>query len=514
MGALSSTAPEFSISLPRLCVSALSGGGGKTLLTLGLARAASAAGVAVKPFKKGPDYIDAAWLALAAGRPATNLDPFFLPPARLRALFVRAMAPLAGGGRDALGLVEGNRGLFDGLDVEGSCSTAELARVLACPILLSLDCTKMTRTAAALVQGMLNFEAGLRFCGVVLNQVGSARHESVLRHALETYTDLPVLGALPRLAKNPLPERHMGIACHGDALAEDAQRRLDELAALAREHLDLVEVLAAARAAPLLADAEQTGDVEDSAGSGVEVLSGPVDHDRAPVELPAPRIGYVRDAALWFYYQENLEALSHAGAELVRLSLLDGANGDAPNPLDPWRNLDGLYLGGGFPEDCAPKLSRSPRLPLLARLAERGLPIYAECGGFMLLAQGIEREGRLWPMSNVFPVTARFCARPQGLGYVQGTVRSENPFFPSGLVLRGHEFHYSHCRWEKDAPLCALELTRGKGMGHIDGAARDGLTRGRVWAAYTHIFAPAVPCWAPNFVAAARKFHRERDSMA
>ena len=117
-------------------------------------------------------------------------------------------------------------------------------------------------------------------------------------------------------------------------------------------------------------------------------------------------------------------------------------------------------------------------------------------------------------MSNVFPVTARFCARPQGLGYVQGTVRSENPFFPSGLVLRGHEFHYSHCRWEKDAPLCALELTRGKGMGHIDGAARDGLTRGRVWAAYTHIFAPAVPCWAPNFVAVARKFHRERDSMA
>ncbi|WP_022656624.1 cobyrinate a,c-diamide synthase [uncultured Desulfovibrio sp.] len=515
MGALSSIAPEFFASLPRLCVSALSGGGGKTLLSLGLARAVSAAGVAVKPFKKGPDYIDAAWLALAAGRPATNLDPFFLPPARLRALFVRAMSTAAGGGRDALGLVEGNRGLFDGLDVEGSCSTAALARVLACPILLSLDCTKMTRTAAALVQGMLNFEAGLQFCGVVLNQVGSARHESVLRHALETYTDLAVLGALPRLAKNPLPERHMGIACHGDALAGDAQRRLDDLAALVRKHIDLAEVLSVARAVPFLAGAEQTGDVEGSAGSGVEVLSGPVDHDPVSVGLPAPRIGYVRDAALWFYYQENLEALSHAGAELVSLSLLDGgASGDAPNPFDPWQNLDGLYLGGGFPEDCAPELSRSPRLPLLARLAESGLPIYAECGGFMLLAQGIEREGMLWPMSNVFPVTARICPRPQGLGYVQGTVRSENPFFPPGMVLRGHEFHYSHCRWEKDAPPCAMDLTRGKGMGRIDGAARDGLMRDRVWAAYTHIFAPAVPCWAPNFVAVARKFHRERDSTA
>ena len=136
------------------------------------------------------------------------------------------------------------------------------------------------------------------------------------------------------------------------------------------------------------------------------------------------------------------------------------------------------------------------------------------CGGFMLLARGIEREGRLWPMSNVFPVTARFCAKPQGLGYVQGTVRAENPFFPLGLSLRGHEFHYSRCRWEGPAPSCALELSRGKGMGHIGGMARDGLTRARVWAAYTHIFAPAVPCWADNFVAAARRFREERNGGA
>ncbi len=510
-----STAPPQA-AFPRLCVSALSGGGGKTLLSLGLARAASAAGVAVKPFKKGPDYIDAAWLALAAGRPATNLDPYFLPPARLRALFIQAMEALLrsdsveAGTPNVLGLVEGNRGLFDGLDVEGSCSTAELARALDCPILLSLDCTKMTRTAAALVQGMLHFEKGLRFCGVVLNQVGSARHESVLCRALETYTDVPVLGALPRLAENPLPERHMGIACCGDSLAGDAERRLDDLAALVRAHLDLSTVLAAAREVSLLGgeDSAREKDAED----GVALLSAPSERgDVVTSLLPRPRIGYVRDAALWFYYQENLEALTRAGAELVRLSLLDGG---PESGSDPWEGLDGLYLGGGFPEDCAPELSRSPRLPLLARLAREGLPIYAECGGFMLLARGIEREDGLWPMSNVFPVTARFCAKPQGLGYVQGTVRAENPFFPPGLILRGHEFHYSRCQWEGAAPSCALELSRGKGMGHLGGMACDGLTRGRVWAAYTHIFAPAVPCWADNFVAAARRFRQERNGAA
>lgn len=503
-------------TLPRLCVSALSGGGGKTLLSLGLARAFTGMGAAVKPFKKGPDYIDAAWLSLAAGCPATNLDPYFLPPPRLRALFAHAMSTAAaaqpgrqgraGGFAAALGLVEGNRGLFDGLDVAGSCSTAELARILACPILISLDCTKMTRTAAALVRGMLDFEPGLSFCGVVLNQVGSSRHESVLRQALEQYTDLPVLGALPRLAENPLPERHMGIACRGEALAEDAGRVLDSLADLARAHLDLAAVLAAARAAPPLTVEGPFWPAQE-ARAATEVTS-PQSGSSEPARAAAagksgPRIGYVRDAALWFYYQENLEALSRAGAELIRLSLLDDEGA-------PWPELDGLYLGGGFPEDSAPELSRSPHLAVLSGLAKAGAPVYAECGGFMLLARGIEREGKFWPMCGVFPVTACFCPKPQGLGYVRGSVARENPYFPRGLELRGHEFHYSRCRWSGEAPLCALDLERGKGMGHIAGRFRDGLTYKRVWAGYTHIFAPAMPCWATNFVGAARRFREER----
>lgn len=517
-----------SVNLPRLCVSALSGGGGKTLLSLGLARALTGMGLAVKPFKKGPDYIDAAWLSLAAQCPATNLDPYFLPPPRLRALFAQALRTAAAAraaqhrGADGaalpLGLVEGNRGLFDGLDAAGSCSTAELARILACPILISLDCTKMTRTAAALVQGMLHFEPGLSFCGVVLNQLGSSRHESAVRRALEQYTDLPVLGALPRLPENPLPERHMGIACRGETLAEDAGRILDSLADLARAHLDLAAVLAAARAAPPLTaegpfwpaqEAEAAACLhvarpqsEGSALTGATATAAQTSRPAAAAAASGPRIGYVRDAALWFYYQENLEALCRAGAELICLSLLD--------PGAPWPELDGLYLGGGFPEDSAPELSRSPHLAALRGLANAGAPVYAECGGFMLLARGLERGGRFWPMSGVFPVTACFCPKPQGLGYVRGRVAQKTPYFPQGLEVRGHEFHYSRCQWGGEAPLCALDLERGTGMGRIDGQFRDALVYKRVWAGYTHIFAPALPCWAPNFVEAARRFGRER----
>lgn len=545
--------PRTEASSARICISALSGGGGKTLLSLGLARAFSRQGLAVQPFKKGPDYIDAAWLSLAAGRQASNLDPYFLPPARLRALFRHVME--RSGAR--LALLEGNRGLFDGMDVRGSCATAELARTLDCPVLLSLDCTKMTRTAAALVAGVRNFEPGLRLAGVVLNQVASARHEGILREAITTYTDVPVLGAIPRLRENPLPERHMGLAslC-GDDLSPQAQEILEKLADVVRDHVDMERVLALADDLPALPEepdfwdeaawagegftasscegqpaachagtasaagaeascegAAPTGALSvtsprattpDSTQMGVAVSRCRTLHPADSPE-PAPRIGYVRDRALWFYYEENLEALRRAGAELVRFSLLDDA---------PWPELDGLYLGGGFPEDWARELASSPHLARLATLAGEGLPIYAECGGFMVLASALERDGQRWPMSGIFPVETRFCPKPQGLGYVRADVVLPNPYFPQGSVLRGHEFHYSLCH--EPAAVSgrlehALRLRKGTGMGRdAAGHGRDGLVSGRVWAAYCHIFAPAVPGWAPRFVDLARCYRRER----
>ena len=548
--------------MPRLCVSALSGGGGKTLLSLGLTRALAAQGHTVKPFKKGPDYIDAAWLTMAAGRPATNLDPYMLPPERLKALFAHAMRKTRAqsGATEVLGMIEGNRGLFDGMDVAGSCSTAELARMLGCPIILSINCTKMTRTAAALVHGMTTFEPGLHFAGVVLNQVGTARHEALLRKVIEEYTDVAVLGALPRLKDNPLPERHMGIASCGDDLSPEARAVLDKLGGFVAEHINLEAVMAAARAAAIAdpwpehaepfwtakgaAEAvactasEYFSSVETPTDASFPAVPSPAENSvgtlpdvQAAMPVCRPRIAYVRDSALWFYYEENLEALERAGAELVRLEIVGPHSGvwpvlrgEKPQHAEAGE-IDGLYLGGGFPEDCAADLSASPHLRTLAAWAGAGLPIYAECGGFMLLAQGIEREGVLWPMSNIFPVVAQFCGKPQGLGYVHGTVVEENPFFPKGLEILGHEFHYSRCCWQGAAPRHGLSLRKGQGMGReaepggqkrseaaklTKAPALDGLLRQSVWASYTHIFAPAVPCWAPNFVAAAARFAQGR----
>lgn len=454
-----------------------SGGGGKTMLSLGLCRALRRRGIAVQPFKKGPDYIDAAWLGLAARRPALNLDPFFLSGGALRRSFSSAMSrlPMPPAGR--LALVEGNRGLFDGLDARGSCSSAGLARLLGLPLLICLDCSRMTRTAAAVLYGLLHFEPGLQILGVVLNRVASARHERAIRAALAEAGSPPVLGAIPRLGRDPLPERHMGLACAGPGLAADAEERLEALADLAEERLDL---------GPLETMATRAGGAAPRRPAQAERGSG-------------PSIGYVRDGALWFYYPENLRALAEAGARLRPLGIVDAEGRPLFRP-DNWKNLDGLYLGGGFPEDFAEALSASPALALISRLAGSGMPVYAECGGLLLMLDSLHANGRSYPMAGVFRGAATLGPRPFGLGYVEAVVMRPNPFFPVGLRLRGHEFHYSRC----DAGGCdaVLGLARGRGLG----GGRDGLRARNVFAAYTHIFAPAVPAWARNFVRAAKNW--------
>ena len=337
---------------PRLVLAGLSGGAGKTILTLGICRALAAAGLRVRPFKKGPDYIDAAWLGLAAGRDATNLDPFLLPESRLLPLFLEKS-------RDVdISVVEGNRGIFDGMDVAGSCSTAALARQLDAPVVLILDATKMTRTAAALVAGVAAFEPGLNLAGVVANRTAGARHRDILRRSIESLARVPVVGLLPKIPKNPIPERHMGLVSDREQGAVDAI--LDGIAAVVREHVDLDRLVAIARSAPPLQDA-----APDETACGEAALP----------DAEAPVIGVVRDAALWFYYPENLEALEQAGARLAAVSLL----GDAP-----WPALDGLYLGGGFPETHVEALANDTAMRArVAGLAASGMPVYAECGGFM-----------------------------------------------------------------------------------------------------------------------------------
>ncbi len=456
------------MNLPRIIISGLSGGAGKTMVALGLARAFTLRGMAVKTFKKGPDYIDAAWLALAAGSPKGNLDPFFCGPDLLRSLCSESST-----GYD-LAIIEGNRGLFDGLDLSGSCSTAELARILSAPVVLVMDCTKMTRTAAALAAGCRAFEPDLPLAGAVLNRTGSTRHAGLVRAAVAELAGLPVFGVLPRRETPLIAERHMGLA--GVDEHSRAGRLLDDLAAFLEAHLDLDAILAAARSAPAL---------PDSPRPPAPALMG----DR-PV-----RLGVVMDAALWFYYEENLAALRAAGAAIVPLSLLDAA---------PWPAIDGLYLGGGLPELHIQALSANNRRREEVRaLAASGLPVYAECGGFMYLADAVRVGGVDHPMSGVLPVTVEMCPRPQGLGYIEAVVSAENPYHPKGLTLRGHEFHFSRALGAKGLRF-GLALSRGRGMVAGEGGIVDGVVAGNLFAGYTHIYAPAAPHWAPAFVTCCR----------
>lgn len=380
-----------------------------------------------------------------------------------------------------LALVEGNRGLFDGKDAEGSCSSAELARLLHIPVVLVLDCTKMTRTAAAVVAGVAGFEPGLRLAGVVLNRTAGERHRSILRQAIERYTDVPVLGALPKISPDPIPERHMGLISNREFSGQEEV--LDSLARVVRDNLDLPRVLDAARSAP------------PAPRSVPPLWPDPARSGRA-------HIGFVRDAALWFYYPENLEALERAGAALHEISLLTP---------EPWPEMHGLYLGGGFPETQAEALAQGPGLLRLRELHAQGLPIYAECGGFMVLCRSLKAGDITYPMAGVLPVDTVLCERPQGLGYVEAEVVRDTPFHPRGALLLGHEFHYSRCLAPEDADLpFALAIRRGQGMTPLN----DGLTLGNTFAAYTHIHALAAPWWAEGFVAAAEAWRLGRSAGA
>jgi cobyrinic acid a,c-diamide synthase len=276
-----------------------------------------------------------------------------------------------------------------------------------------------------------------------------------------------------------------------DGSAERTEAILDRLAAMVRDHVDLDRVVAVAGSAPSLPEP-----------------IAPLWPAAAPAQGRRPRIGVVRDAALWFYYPENLDGLRHAGADLAEVSLLDAG------AVRDWPVLDGLYLGGGFPETQAEALSANTAARDRVRsLAEAGMPIYAECGGFMYLCRSLRVDGRDYPMAGVFPVSTELCPQPQGLGYVEAEVEAESPFFPKGFVFRGHEFHYSRCVPAlspcpalpgdpvKDLSF-ALSLRRGRGMrdGH------DGLLYRNTFAAYTHLHAVSVPAWAERFVAAARQY--------
>lgn len=452
------------LGLPRVVVAGLSGDAGKTLVSLGLTRALRARGLRVAAFKKGPDFIDAAWLGIAAGRPGRNLDTFLMP----REAILRSLARAAD--QADVAVVEGNRGLFDGVDARGAHSTAELAKMIGAPVVLVVDATKVTATVAALVVGCRVHDPALNLAGVILNRVATVRHERVIREALAN-VGVAVLGAVPRLEDLELPSRHLGLVTVTEHPA--AEGVAAALGKVIGEHVDVDALLGVVNGAPLLEPEEFRED--------------------AVVALPATRIGVLEDAAFMFYYPENLEALEAAGARLVRLSPLSA--GGLPE-------VDLVYAGGGFPELYAGELSanRPFREALAARIAD-GLPVWAECGGLMYLARTLVADGVAHPMAGVLPVVISFTSRPKGHGYVVARVDGPNPFVREDTLLRGHEFHYSQVDEGGDRVRTVFALERGVGVG----GGRDGIVEKNVLATYMHVHALGAPEWAPAVVAAARR---------
>jgi len=448
-------------------IAGLAGDTGKTVLTLGLARALARRGLRVAPFKNGPDFIDAAWLGVAAGAPGRNLDTYLMPPATIARSMQRAAR-----GAD-LALVEGKRGLYDGADVKGSHSTAELAKLMGAPVVLVVKATKVTRTVAALVLGCKVLDPEVALAGVILNRVGNGRQEALIRRALADETGVPVLGALPPLEGQALPSRHLGLVCP----AEHPEREiaLEALADAVTAHVDLDAVQAVAARAG--------------------ALPGAFEPEPARVTGRRVRIGLLRDAAFSFYYPENLEALEAAGARLVPISPLV----DRALPA-----VDALYAGGGFPEEHLGALAgNEPLRRALAAAIAGGLPVWAECGGLMYLSRSIVRDGREHPMVGALPITVEHTSRPQGHGYMAATVDRPNPFFPVGTRLLGHEFHHS----QVVGPVVgetALAVERGAGLGR----GRDGLCVNNVVATYMHLHALGTTRWAEGMVRAAlRRAH-------
>jgi cobyrinic acid a,c-diamide synthase len=448
---------------PRIVISGLSGGSGKTVVTLGLIELYRRNGLAVAPFKKGPDYIDVSWHALSAGRPSYNLDTFLMQSADILSNF-ESQTRLAD-----IAIVEGNRGLYDGMDNRGTHSTAELAKLLDAPALLVVNCTKSTRTIAAIVLGCKMMDPHLNLAGVILNQVANIRQESIIRAAVEQEAGVPVVGAVPRVRDLPFSERHLGLLPPEEhPRAKLALERLHEAMV---QNLDADRIFAIASSAPPLTPAADTG-----------ISTVPKTGDR-------PRIGVFRDSAFTFYYPDNLDALERHGARLVEISGLR----DVELP-----HVDALYIGGGFPETHAHELAKNESLRAsIRREVEDGLPVYAECGGLIYLGEAVEFGGKRFPMAGVFPVTFSIKEKPQGHGYVVVEVDRPNPFFPVGTILKGHEFHYAAVQEYNSAAVeTAFLVKRGYGFD----CGRDGLCYKNSFASFCHIHALGEKEWAKTMV--------------
>jgi cobyrinic acid a,c-diamide synthase len=443
-------------------------GVGKTTISLGLMAALQKRGLAVQSFKVGPDFIDPGHHTRLLGVPSRNLDGWMLSKEYNRATFCRSMQ-----GKD-FGIVEGVMGLFDGYDGRSEAgSTAQMAKWLNAPVILVVDASSMARSIAALVHGFKTYERDLRVGAVIANKVGSASHARFLSEAMESVPDVSFLGGLPRSEEVTIPDRHLGLVTSDE---EPYPADLfNKLAVLVEEHLDVSKLLE--MPATVVSD---------------EVLPGP------PARQARIRLGVARDEAFCFYYQDNLDLLTHFGAELCFFSPVRDANLPA--------NVSGLYLGGGYPELYARKLAENEglRREILAA-AQRGMPIFAECGGFMYLARSIEVEGRNYPMVEFYPFSTRMLPQRKALGYREVVLKEDSLLGPKGLKARGHEFHYSELIGNPGEVPDLFQLSSRKGIE----VGTDGFMLDNTLAGYIHLHFGSNPAMAAHFVDSCREYQEK-----
>jgi cobyrinic acid a,c-diamide synthase len=447
-------------------------GAGKTTVTLGIMSALIRRGLTVAPFKVGPDYIDPGHHTRITGRVSRNLDGWMLSESFNRENFLKNT-------REAdVAVVEGVMGLFDGYDGKTEDgSTAQMAKWLALPVILVVDARSMARSAAALVQGFERFDRDLDFAGVIFNRVSGARHLAYLTEALEGRVAMPCLGGIPSNASLAIPERHLGLVTREEHMASPGT--VDALADLIDHHVDMDVLLGRLP--------------EKSFPAGVVSDSGKKPDRKV-------RIGVARDKAFCFYYQENLELLESAGADLVFFSPME----DERLPV----NIDGLYFGGGYPEMHAGPLSENSALRSAVRRASASrMPIYGECGGFMYLCRDIEDlAGKPFDMTGCFPFSVRMLSRLKAMGYREVTFDRDLPLGPGGMRVRGHEFHYSEIAADPGKLRTVYRVTDRAGTDK----AREGYLTGRTLGSYFHLHFASCLQSAISFVAACRTYRRER----
>ena len=464
--------------MARIFISATHKSSGKTTVSIGLCAALRAQGSIVQPFKKGPDYIDPLWLGAASGRACHNLDFNTMTPGEIIQTVQRYSL------NTDIALIEANKGLYDGMALDGSDSNAAIAKLTRSPVVLVVDTRGMTRGIAPLLLGYQAFDRDINIAGIIFNRVGGARHAAKLRESVEYHTDINVLGAVQNNPEMEIEERHLGLMPSNESGEAEAQiARIRDLVA-EQVDLDLLRGIAAT--------AEEGVCNTPLRSEGRGVLHTPSSH--SPL-----RIGICRDPAFGFYYPGDLEALQQAGAELVPVNTLT----DTALP-----DIDGLFIGGGFPETHMQQLAANVAMRESIRTAiDNGLPTYAECGGLMYLSRSLVWNGQQAAMVGIIPGDAVMHPKPQGRGYVKLQETADMPW-PGGNMthtINAHEFHYSRLENLTATGKFAYRMQRGTG---IDGQ-HDGWIYRHLLASYTHMRDTSQFHWAQRFVAFIRQTTRK-----